>query len=284
LTSGVRKEGKNAMKVVLAKIRLVLHLLHGMWIIATRFSRASEAYKTASIRAWSLKLLRLAGMRLVVHGDEHRIDHGALVVGNHISWIDIYVINAWRPTPFISKAEVRDWPVVGWIAHRLGTVFLHREKRKDALRAMHEMAERLKAGEVMCLFPEGTTSDGLSLLPFHANLFQAAVSAGCPVQPICLLYEDAQGRQTTAPAYIDDMSLGESLDTLLRSGPITAHLFVGEPLVPATDRRELAAQAREAVAAGLVQMQGQWAPPVGVSREAVSEEVRPAEASGAGNA
>jgi 1-acyl-sn-glycerol-3-phosphate acyltransferase len=273
------------MKVALAKVRVIVHLLHGMWIIATRFSRASEAYKTARTRAWSLKMLRLAGMRLVVHGDEHRLDRGALVVGNHISWIDIYVINAWRPTPFVSKAEVRDWPIVGWIAHRLGTVFVHREKRKDALRTMHEMAARLQAGEVMCMFPEGTTSDGLSLLPFHANLFQAAVSAGCPVQPICLLYEDAQGRQSTAPAYIGDMSLGESMDTLLRGGPLTAHLFVGEPIAPATDRRALSAQARDAVAAGLVRMQAQWAPPVTVEVDAPDElmpDEGPAEAGGVG--
>lgn len=274
------------MKVALAKVRLVVHLLHGMWIVAARFSHASEAYRTARVRAWSRKMLRLAGVRLVVHGDERRLDRRALVAGNHVSWIDIYVINAWRPTTFISKAEVRDWPIVGWLAHRLGTVFLHREKRKDALRAMHEMATRLDAGEVMCMFPEGTTSDGLSLLPFHANLFQAAVSAGCPVQPVCLLYEDAQGRQTTAPAYIGDMSLGESLDALLRGGPLTAHLFVGEPIPPATDRRALAAQARDAVAAGLVQMQAQWAPPVEVESqyELIPDEGQPAEAGGAGNA
>ncbi len=274
------------MKVEFAKVRLVVHLLHGMWVVATRFSRASEAYKAARIRSWSLKLLRLSGMRLVVHGDERRLDRGALVVGNHISWIDIYVINAWRPTPFVSKAEVRDWPIVGWLAYRLGTVFLQREKRKDALRTMHEMATRLQSGEVMCVFPEGTTSDGLTLLPFHANLFQAAVSAGCPVQPICLLYEDAQGRQTTAPAYIGEMSLGESLDATLSGGPITAHLFVGEPIMPTADRRVLAAEARDAVACALTQMQAQWPPPAGAEAryELMADEGRPAEAGGAGGA
>jgi 1-acyl-sn-glycerol-3-phosphate acyltransferase len=272
------------MKVALAKIRIVVHLLHGMWTVATRFSRASEAYKAAMIRAWSLKLLRIAGMRLVVHGDERRLDERALVVGNHVSWIDIYVINGWRPTPFVSKAEVRDWPVVGWLAHRLGTVFVQRDKRKDALRTMHEMAARLDAGGVMCMFPEGTTSDGLSLLPFHANLFQAAVSAACPVQPICLLYEDAQGRQTTTPAYIGDISLGESLDMLLRGGPVTAHLFVGEPIAPTIDRRALAAQARDAVAAGLVMMQAQWAPPVKARYGVMDDEGQPAEAGGAESA
>jgi len=243
------------MKGTLAKLRLVLHFLHGVWIVATRYARLSEEGKRALNRAWSLKLLRLVGMRLVVHHDDRRIDHGVLVVGNHVSWLDIYVINAWRPTPFVSKAEVRQWPVVGWLAHRLDTIFIHREKRRDAQRAMHEMAVRLEGGGRVCVFPEGTTSDGLALLPFHANLFQAAVSAQCPVQPVCLLYEDREGRQSTAPAYIDDVSLGQSLDAVLRGGPFTAHLYVGEAIAAMDDRRALSANAREAVAAGLAELQ-----------------------------
>jgi 1-acyl-sn-glycerol-3-phosphate acyltransferase len=243
------------MNCALRKLRLVLHLLHGMWTVATRFPHASDALKLELNRAWSLKMLRLAGMRLVVHNDDARLDRGVLVVGNHVSWIDIYVINAWRPTPFVSKAEVRRWPVVGWLAQQLGAVFIQREKRSDAKRIMHELAARLSAGELMCVFPEGTTSDGLALLPFHANLFQAAVSAACPVQPICLMYEDAHGRQSTAPAYIDDVSLGDSLDALLRGGPLTAHLYVGAPLAPGPDRRTLAAQAEASVTAALRELQ-----------------------------
>lgn len=195
-------------------------------------------------------------MRLVVHHDERRIDHGALVVGNHVSWLDIYVINAWRPTPFVSKAEVRHWPVVGWLAHRLGTIFIHREKRRDAHRTMHEIVERVSSGGLVCLFPEGTTSDGVSLLPFHANLFQAAVSAQCPVQPICLMYEGSDGRQSIAPAYIGDVTLGQSLDAVLCGGPFTAHLYVGAAIEPMTDRRVLSAKAREAVGRGLAELQG----------------------------
>jgi 1-acyl-sn-glycerol-3-phosphate acyltransferase len=190
-------------------------------------------------------------MRLVVHNDEARLDAGVLVVGNHISWIDIYVINAWRPTPFVSKAEIRNWPVIGWLAQQLGTVFIQREKRSDAKRIMHELANRLMAGEMMCVFPEGTTTNGQQLLPFHANLFQAAVSASCPVQPVCLMYEDASGRQSTAPAYIDDMTLGDSLDMLLRGAPLTAHLYVCDALAPGANRRLLASEAQAAVQAAL---------------------------------
>ena len=244
------------MKLALRKARLIAHLLHGMWIVATRFPGAGAERRHALNRAWSLKMLRLCGMRLVVHNDGARLDRGALVVANHISWIDIYVINAWRPTPFVSKAEIRQWPLVGWLAQQLDTVFIQREKRSDAKRIMHELSDRLSAGELMCVFPEGTTSNGLALLPFHANMFQAAVSAAAPVQPLCIMYEDAQGRQSTAPAYIDDVSLADSLNLLLRGGPLTAHVYVGEPLAPGADRRGLAAQAQEVIAAALRQMQG----------------------------
>src|ERR1700744_537354 len=243
------------MKLALRKARLIAHLLHGMFTVATRFPRASAAERHALNRAWSLKMLRLCGMRLVVHNDSARLDRGALVVANHISWIDIYVINAWRPTPFVSKAEIRQWPVVGWLAQQLDTVFIQREKRSDAKRIMHELSDRLSAGELMCVFPEGTTSNGLALLPFHANLFQAAVSASVPVQPLCIMYEDAQGRQSTAPAYIGELSLGESLDALLRGGPLTAHVYVGATLAPGADRRLLAAEAQASVGAALAALQ-----------------------------
>jgi 1-acyl-sn-glycerol-3-phosphate acyltransferase len=243
------------MKLAFRKIRLVTHLLHGMWVVATRFPRATAQQRLELNRAWSVRMLQLCGMRLVVHNDGARLDEGALVVANHVSWIDIYVINAWRPTPFVSKAEIRKWPVVGWLAQELGTVFIQREKRSDAKRIMHELANRLNAGELMCVFPEGTTSDGLSLLPFHANMFQAAVSASRPVQPVCLMYEDAHGRQSTAPAYIGEMSLGDSLDALLRGGPLTAHVYVGAPLAPGADRRLLAAEAEASVGAALAAMQ-----------------------------
>jgi 1-acyl-sn-glycerol-3-phosphate acyltransferase len=120
---------------------------------------------------------------------------------------------------------------------------------------MHELSDRLGAGELMCVFPEGTTSNGLAVLPFHANMFQAAVSASVPVQPLCIMYEDAQGRQSTAPAYIDDLSLADSLNLLLRGGPLTAHVYVGAPLAPGADRRTLAAEAEGVIAQALRQMQ-----------------------------
>ncbi|KLU27763.1 glycerol acyltransferase [Caballeronia mineralivorans PML1(12)] len=251
------------------KARIFAHLLHGMWTVATRFPNATPQVRMELNRAWSVEMLRRCGMKLVVHNDQARLDNGALVVGNHVSWIDIYVVNAWRPTPFVSKAEVRSWPVVGWLAQQLDTIFLQREKRSDAKRIMHELAQRLVRGELMCVFPEGTTSLGRDLLPFHSNLFQAAVSAACPVQPICLMYEDANGRQSEAPAYIDDLTLPFTLNAMLRDTPLTAHLYVCDAIAPSADRRVLARQAQAAVEAALRRMQEG----LSVSSAAVLEDV-----------
>lgn len=252
----------------LRKLRLVVHLVRGMAVIALRFGRATPAQRAALNRAWTEKMLSIARVKLVVHNDAARLDARALVVGNHVSWLDIYTVNAWRPTPFVSKAEVRAWPVVGWLAEKLDTVFIQREKRSEAKRIMQELADRLDGGELMFVFPEGTTSDGLGLLPFHTNMFQAAVQARCHVQPVCIVYEDAHGRQSLAPAYIGEMSLGESVDRVLRGGPLTAHLYVGEPIQASGERRELAARTEAAVAEAMAKLQARMAAP---SREAVTE-------------
>ncbi|MCG1040034.1 MULTISPECIES: lysophospholipid acyltransferase family protein [Burkholderiaceae] len=258
----------NRFSVAWRKARLVVHVLQGAWTVATRFSRTDDDGRRALTRQWSLRFLALAGVRLVVHHDERRIDAGTMVVGNHVSWIDIYVINAWRPTPFVSKAEVRNWPVIGWLAAKLDTAFVRRDKRSDAKRIMHELAQRLQGGRSICVFPEGTTSDGVEVLPFHANLFQAAVSAGAPVQPIGLMYEDAHGCQSTAPAYVGDITLGQSLDALLRDGPLTVHLYVGAAL-KATERRTAAHDAQHVVGEALREMQRHVQPPL--TRQVLSD-------------
>ncbi|MCA8093235.1 1-acyl-sn-glycerol-3-phosphate acyltransferase [Burkholderia anthina] len=268
--------------IALRKLRLVVHLLRGMATVALCFSRVTPARRAEMTRRWSIRMLRICGMRIVVHNDGARLDASALVVGNHVSWLDIYAINAWRPTPFVSKAEVRQWPIVGWLAEKLDTVFLQREKRTEAMRIMHEMAERLRHGGLMCVFPEGTTSDGQALLPFHANLFQSAVSAGCAVQPVCLMYEDAQQRQSVAPAYTGDLSLGKSLDMVLRGGPLVVHLYVCDPIPPGGDRRTTSAAARDAIAAALETLQAKVGKPSPESLAELEAHAYPATEVGAG--
>lgn len=245
------------MQVSLRIVRLILHLVRGVALAAFVFPRAARARQQQLVRDWSQGLLKACGVTLIVHQPGEALERGVMLVGNHVSWLDIYVINAWQPVPFVAKAEVEKWPILGWLAKTIGTIFIRRDKRSDARRIVQQLADVLKSGETICIFPEGTTSDGTRLLPFHANLLQAPVLAMIAVQPICLLYEDAQGQQSLAPAYIGDISLLASLISILRAAPLTAHLYVTAPLEVCDQRRELAMRAQAAVQGALQLLQRQ---------------------------
>ena len=172
-----------------------------------------------------------------------------LLAANHISWLDIVVMHAGRHCRFVSKAEVRHWPLIGTLATAAGTLFIERESRRDAMRVVHHMAERLQAGDVLAIFPEGTTSNGVKLLPFHANLFQAAIAANAPVMPVALQFADAAtGARSLVPCYVDDDTLLGSIWRTLTAPPLCAILTFGDPQTArGRDRRAWAADLRKAV-------------------------------------
>jgi 1-acyl-sn-glycerol-3-phosphate acyltransferase len=228
-------------------LRVVLHLLVGAWTIHRIFPKLSEAQKIERIQAWALALLAHLAIKLVVKGMQQ--PGPVLLVSNHISWLDIVVIHATGHCRFVSKADVQHWPVVGTLASGAGTLYIERESRRDALRVVHHMAERLQAGDVLAVFPEGTTGDGSTVLPFHANLLQAAIAAQAPVQPLALHFVDGA---TTAicfdPCYIGDDTLLQSVWRTLRSRDLQAVVHYGSPqYAEGRDRRAWAADLRDAV-------------------------------------
>jgi 1-acyl-sn-glycerol-3-phosphate acyltransferase len=151
-------------------------------------------------------------------------------VCNHLSWLDILTIHAARHVRFVSKSNVRHWPVLGMLSTGAGSLYIERERRRDAMRLVHHMAEALGEGDVIAVFPEGTTGDGRDLLPFHANLLQAAISSGAPIQPAALCYADAaSGAASEAPLYIGDDSLLSSVWRTLKAPPLRARVRFGEP-------------------------------------------------------
>jgi 1-acyl-sn-glycerol-3-phosphate acyltransferase len=228
--------------------RAFLHALSGMTTIALAFPRMNEPQREASVQAWSLKMLALLGVRLELLGRPPQAGP-VLLVANHISWLDILVMHAARYCRFVSKADVKRWPLIGALATGGGTIYIERESRRDALRVVHRIAESLKRGEVVAVFPEGTTSDGLALLPFHGNLIQAAISAAAPVQPVALSFLDARSRAVTrAPCYVDDDTLLASVWRTLTGPAITAVVRYGEPQeAQGRERREWARDLRSAV-------------------------------------
>lgn len=228
--------------------RTLLHLVRGWWIIRLHFPSLAAPQREGHVQRWSAQMLQIVGVRLVRQGPE--ITRGpVLLVANHISWLDILVMHAAGYCRFISKADVRRWPLIGDLAHGAGTLFIERESRRDAHRMVQHMAERLQAGDVLAVFPEGTTGDGLELKPFHANLIQAAIAAEVPVQPVALRFVDGRtGEVSHAPRFIGDDTLLSSVLKTLGARDLHAQVIVGEPEHHGgRDRRTWALALRERV-------------------------------------
>ncbi|OOG42283.1 1-acyl-sn-glycerol-3-phosphate acyltransferase [Polaromonas sp. A23] len=226
-------------------LRALAHIAGGIWTILTLFPRLGQPAKEARVQVWAMAMLKLVGIELAVRGTP-AAGGPVLLVANHLSWLDIVVLHASRYCRFVSKADIKHWPLVGTLAGGAGTLYIERESRRDAHRVVHHMAERLKLGEVLAVFPEGTTADGVTLKPFHANLLQAAISTEAPVQPIALRFVDADtGLTSFAPRYIDDDSIFVSIWETLCVRRLRAEVVFGEPqYCRGRDRRTWAADLR----------------------------------------
>ena len=176
----------------------------------------------------------------------------ALIVANHVSWLDTYVLNAVAGARFVAKSEVRGWPFFGTIAARFDTFFIVRGSYRDAARMRTAVARALGLGERVAVFPEGTTTDGTTVGRFFPALFQAAIDARAPVQPAALRYRDAYGRPSAAPAFVGDTTVLASVRQVLREPVLSAEAIFGPSLDPAgRTRRELAEYARGWIVAAL---------------------------------
>ena len=231
-------------------LRFVLHLLGGIWTIYTLLPRLTRLQKHARVQLWASAALGCLGIKMVVKGSPPA--HGPmLLVANHISWADIVVLHATRHCRFVSKDEIAHWPLISTLANAADTIYITRESRRDAMRVVHQMAQCLRDGDVLAIFPEGTTGDGSTLLPFHANLLQAAISANAPVQPVALQFVDTvTGQISFAPCYVGDDTLWQSLWRTVCADNVQAVVQFGAPELPkGRDRRTWAADLRETIGA-----------------------------------
>ncbi len=217
---------------------MAIHVALGLAIVATVFPLTRVERHRAVIRWWSRRLLAIMQVRLVVVppdraraaqadvvDDALRIGgRGAMLVMNHVSWLDVFVVHALRPAHFIAKAEMARWPLLGYLVDRTGAIFIQRGRRHAVREANRRIAATLTGGELVGLFPEGTVSDGARLLPFHANLVQPAIDAGAPIVVAGVRYRDRDGARSTATLYVGDVTMFESMLRIARHGPVTAEL------------------------------------------------------------
>lgn len=243
--------------IVLRIARVIVHLLYGLLLCALVFPFAAPAQHSAVIRRWSAGLLTLCQVKVRLQDAAGRPlnslpETHALIVSNHISWLDIFAINAARPCHFVAKADIRGWPLVGWLCARGGTIFIARGQKSALRDAYRQIVRDLGAGGRIAFFPEGTTAAQAALLPFHSNLFECAIEAEVAVQPYALRYLTPAGGLHPEVEFVGDTTFVQSMIRILRTGPIVAEVIV-LPAIPTQKqhRRALAEAARQQIAAAL---------------------------------
>lgn len=232
---------------------MLVHVLHGMAVVALRFSSLDAPGRQARIQWWSAKLLRRLGITLTVQGAPRA--GATLLVANHVSWLDVAAIHAAAPQArFVSKADVGRWPLVGGLVAGAGTLFIERESKRDALRVVHQVADALRAGDTVAVFPEGTTGAGRELLPFHANLLQAAIATETPIQPVALRFHQPGLPFSPSVEFVGATTLAQTVwRTACASGLQVEVEWLDAQRSVHADRRALAAYLRERIAAVLAE-------------------------------
>ncbi|MCX9155577.1 1-acyl-sn-glycerol-3-phosphate acyltransferase [Niveibacterium sp. 24ML] len=239
-------------KQIRAAWRLLLtliHLLYGCALGAFFFRRWSVQKRLEVKKRWSRQLLGKLGVALDARGTV--FDGGALVVANHISVLDIFVINAIRPCTFVCKDDVKDWPLIGGLVSNVDTIFIQRGNRAAARRTAESMVAHLQAGDAIVVFPEGTTTNGTHMLPFRPALLQSAVDAGVPVLPVALRYRDPLHAISPAPAYDGDVSLWQCIRAVALAEGLVAEVTALAAIDSQAERQHLAAHAKHEIATSL---------------------------------
>ena len=250
------------MRWLLAPFRAVVfsaHVLLGVAIVLVIFPFAGQIARNRISRVWSRVLIALCGARVVVSGiaiashlqrdglDPQMV--GRLALANHVSWMDIFAINAVLPSRFIAKAEIGRWPLLGVLVSGGGTLYIERGRR-HAVAAMNKtVREHLKLGETIVVFAEGTTTDGSELLPFHSNVIAPALEVGAAIWPVAIRYTE-RGRRSSAAAFIGEMGLFTSLAQILVADQLIVEVAVLPPVSTsdAADRHSIARATRAAIA------------------------------------
>ena len=253
------------MRKVFAPLRIVLlvaHVLAGIGIAAALFPLLSQPRRNRIIRIWSRLLLALCGVRLRIEGlplppEIARTGvlagrPGRMLLANHVSWIDVFAVHASVPSRFVAKSEIRGWPLLGVLVTLVGTLYVERGRRHAVAAINRQVHERLRHGETVAVFPEGTTTAGDALLPFHSNLIAPALEAAAQCWPVAIRYREG-GAPSTAAAFVGEMSFPASLWNILVARGLQVEVAFLEPVPTAgsVNRHHVAEAACERIAAWL---------------------------------
>lgn len=252
MSAGPEQRLARGARLLRRALELVLWtgVLFAGWVLGAPLALALgrlPAWRAAVQRFWSRGLCRILGLRLSVVGAPPR--GSFLLVSNHLSYLDVIVLGGLMPCAFVAKAEIARWPVIGFLARAMGTLFVERENRRALGELNQRLAARLARGETLVLFPEGTSSAGERVLPFRAALLEPAAALGLPVRYAVLRYATPPGERPPAEVvcWWGDMTFLAHALELLRLEFIEAGVQFGSEPVRAPDRKALAARLQRAV-------------------------------------
>lgn len=252
LITAVRRDPWRPLRYVVRVPLLLAHLLVSLPItvllinpLTMRWWVAGERADHRVIRAWSLVMMRIFGLRVVRFGTPLR--EASMLVANHVSWMDITLMHSARVVGFVAKSEISRWPVIGVLARRAGTIYHRRGSNESMAGVLHQMVERLQAGDSVGVFPEGGTTPGDGVRTFHARIFQAAVVADVPVQPVALRYGD-HGSAQTVIAFAPGENFLQNFLRVLGEPSRNVEVHFLDPMRPGPEgRRHLAEGCRERI-------------------------------------
>jgi len=240
-------QGRSVLQFVRGT-RLIVHLIAGLLLVASvKLVPPLGQHRERMGRWWHRELMRVLNIRVTVRGQ--RSAGTRVIAANHVSWLDIPVLGAIEPARFVSKYEVREWPIAGWLANGAGSFYIRRGAG-GTKQLIGEMSAYLSSApqRSLVLFPEGTTTEGALVLKFQPRLFAAAIAAGCDVQPIALRYSITDNGENIAP-FIGDDDLVHHILRLLKAPSLEVEVTYCAPISSAgRDRAQIALLAHSAVA------------------------------------
>ena len=226
----------NPVRFALRLAAVILLVVFGLFSVGLLFPLIPLKWRLWMNHRWSRCLLWCCGVRIVVQGNPV-LRESVFWVANHVSWVDIFVLNSVRTTSFVAKSDIRRWPVIGWLVAGAGTVFIDRGQRQAIKAVGEQMKQRFERGEVVGLFPEGTTSPGFDIADFHTSLFEPAIRAGVDIQPVALRFYD-RGVRSDRIAFVGEQTLVQNIWCMLSAGKSLVEVeFL--PLMAAEQCREM---------------------------------------------
>ena len=255
--SSQQTKKKSTVVLILLWSRIAFHVLWGLLTLCFLMPFADLQQKQRKTQRWARRLLSILQVRLEVSGIELPKAATFLVASNHISWLDIHAINAFRVLRFVAKAEVESWPIFGWMAKQLDTIFIRRDSSRHARAVVEKMAQVFSVRPI-CIFPEGTSSIGDGVLPFKSNLFEAAIVAQVPVFPLAIQYLNrTSGQRSITPAFVGEMTLLESIHNVIYSQDLVVSIEILPPYLPQSgtvlDRKQLALFCQKSIEQAIAQ-------------------------------